>query len=53
MDSEPRPATSSFTQLLRPDVRFSMLLYVHRDHKNYQGRGAKDSHLDFHTAPKL
>ena len=29
----------------------SMLLYVHSDHiKDYQGRGAQDGHLDFHTA---
>ena len=26
-----------------------MLLYVHRDHKDYQGRGAQDVHLGFHT----
>ena len=26
-----------------------MLLYVHRDHKDYKGRGAQDGHLDFHT----
>ena len=31
----------------------SVLLYVLRDHKDYQGRGAQDSHLDFHTAPEL
>ena len=31
----------------------SMLLYVRRDHKDYQGRGAQDGHLDFHTAPEL
>ena len=31
----------------------SMLLYVHRDHKDYWGRGAQDDHLDFHTAPEL
>ena len=31
----------------------SVLLYVHRDHKDYQGRGAQDGHLDFHTAPEL
>ena len=30
-----------------------MLLYVHRDHNNYKGRGAQDVHLDFHTAPEL
>ena len=28
-----------------------MSIYVHRNHQAYQGRGAKDSHLDFHTAP--
>ena len=26
-----------------------MLLYVHRDHKDYYGRGAQDDHLGFHT----
>ena len=30
-----------------------MLLYVHRNHKAYSGRGAQDGHLDFHTAPEL
>ena len=30
-----------------------VLLYVHRDHKDYSGRGAQDGHLDFHTAPEL
>ena len=30
---------------------YSKLLYVHRDHKDYYGRGAQASHLDFHTAP--
>ena len=30
-----------------------MLLYAHRDHKDYYGRGAQDNHLDFHTAPEL
>ena len=29
-----------------------MLLYVHRNHKAYQGRGAQDGHLVFHTAVK-
>ena len=29
-----------------------MLLYVHRDHKDYKGREAQDGHLDFHTAPE-
>ena len=27
-----------------------MLLFVHRDHKDYQGREAQDGHLHFHTA---
>ena len=31
----------------------SMLLHVHRDHKDCQGRGAQDGHLDFHPAPEL
>ena len=31
----------------------STLLYVHRNHNDYQGRGAQDGHLDFHTAPEL
>ena len=31
---------------------FSMLLYVHRDRKDYSGRGAHEGHLDFHTAPE-
>ena len=30
----------------------SILLYVHRDHKDQQGRGAQDGHLDLHTAPE-
>ena len=30
-----------------------VLLYVHRDHKHYWGRGAQDVHLHFHTAPEL
>ena len=34
-------------------VPCSLLLYVHRDHKDYQGWGAQDCHLDFHTAPEL
>ena len=28
-----------------------MLLYVYKDYQDYWGRGAQDSHLDFHTAP--
>ena len=27
----------------------SVLLYVHGDHKAYQGRGSRDGHLDFQT----
>ena len=30
-----------------------VLLYVHRNHKDYEGQGAQDGHLDFHTAPEL
>ena len=50
-DEEPKTSTSAFTQLL--SFVTSMLLYVHRDHKDYQGGGAQDVHLDFHTAPGL
>ena len=32
----------------------SVLLYVHRDNiKEFQGRGAQDGHLDFHTETEL
>ena len=31
----------------------SMLLYVHRDRKDCERRGARDGHLDFHTTPEL
>ena len=30
-----------------------MVLYVHRNHKAYQGRGSEDGHLDFLSAPEL
>ena len=30
-----------------------MLLYVHRDHKDYYGRGVQDGHLDFDTVQLL
>ena len=32
-----------------------MLLYLHRDLKDYDGRGdgTRNVHLDFHTAPEL
>ena len=29
------------------------MLYIHRNHEAYWGRGAQDGHLDFHTAPEL
>ena len=33
------------------EVQFrSVLLYGHRDHKDYQEQGAQDGHLDFYTA---
>ena len=32
--------------------KFNVAL-VHRDHKDYKGRGAKDGHLDFRTALEL
>ena len=38
---------------LPPPLIDSVLLYVHRKHEAYWGRGARDSHLDFHTAPEL
>ena len=50
-DRKPRTATSTFTQLLSSDsvpVQFTVA-YVHRDHKDYYGRGAQNGHLDFHT----
>ena len=31
----------------------SVLLYIHKNRKAYQGRGAQYSHLDFNTAPEL
>ena len=31
----------------------SVLLYVHGDRTGFQGQGAQDGHLDFHTAPEL
>ena len=34
-------------------VLSSTLLYVFRDHKDYQGRGAQDGYLDLHTAPEF
>ena len=55
-DGEPRTSTSTCTQLLSSDLSLSsnsLLLYVHRDHRDYYGRGDQDGHLDFHTAPSL
>ena len=49
-DGEPRMATSTFTQLLSSSF---MLLYVHRDHRDYQGQGADDGHFDSNTASEL
>ena len=37
----------------RPSSSSSVSLYVRRDHKDYQGQGAQDGHLHFHTAPEL
>ena len=34
-------------------VPSSVLLYVHRNPKDYEGRGTPDGHLDLHTAPEL
>ena len=31
----------------------SVSLYGHINHEAYQGRGAQDGYLDFHTAPEL
>ena len=54
-DWEPGASTSTFTQFLssvnghvKVQVLCSMLLYVHRDRKDYSGREARDGHLDFH-----
>ena len=56
-DGESRTVTSTFTQLpSSAPVEFKycfVVSYVHRDHKDYWGRGAQDGHLDFHTAPEL
>ena len=34
-------------------VTVEVLLYVHKNHQAYLGRGDQDGHLDFHTAPEL
>ena len=47
MDGKPRAATSTFTQLLSSEEGFgSVLLYVHRNRKDYYRWGAQDVHLD-------
>ena len=38
-----------FSVALRPQIQCCFA--VHRNHKVYQGRGAQDGHLYFHTAP--
>ena len=50
-----RTSTSSFTQLLSSDPKTSssVMIYVHWDRADYQGRVAQDVHLDFHTDPEL
>ena len=55
-DGETRTATSTFTQLLSSVLYISLSsvsLYVQSGHKDYQGRGAQNGHLDFHTAPEI
>ena len=47
-DREPRTSISTFTQLLSSEQLCSMLLYVHRGHKDCSGRGAQHGHLDFY-----
>ena len=45
-------STLSFPRrVVNPSCSSSLWLYVHRDHKDYWGRGAQDGPLDFHTAP--
>ena len=54
-DRDLRTATSTITQLLGSESgsAHSVLLYIHSDHEDRQGRGAQDGHLDFHTPPEL
>ena len=42
-----------FSPTWRTPFLVSVLLYVHRNHQAYYGRGAQDGHLDIHTAPEL
>ena len=51
MDKESRTATSTLTQPL--SSLSSVLVYVHRDHKDCYGQGIQDGHLDSHTAAEL
>ena len=44
----PSPA-SQVTCSLPTGSTSSLLLHVYRHHRDYQGRGAQDGHLDFHT----
>ena len=37
----------------RTDCQGFAVAYVHKDHKDYYGRGAQDVYLHFHTAPEL
>ena len=52
-DGELRTSTSTYTQLLSSNEEGLVVLYVHRDRTEHQGRGAQDVHLDFHTASEL
>ena len=53
-NGEPGTTTSTFAQLLSSVENTSlMVLYVHKKHKAYWGRGAENDYLDFHTAPEL
>ena len=45
--------TACLQLLLQNHSGSSTLLYVRRDRTDYQGRGAQDGHLDFHTATEL
>ena len=50
-DGESRTATSTFTQLLSSEIL--QFIYVHRDRKDYYGRGAQDGHLDNYTVTEF
>ena len=53
LSPEMQHATVPHAQQTRMASSSSMLFYVPGDHKDYLGRGAQDSHLDFHTVPGL